>query len=164
MLTFVNMKQLLFLLFFALPLCAQTKAFTTRDNGVVWENVYVTDETDVTALLEKHPSLTITSHKGSMYKGGGKDVKNSCPGVSGNFADARYNFAFEIEKSSGMYRVTISNIKMMSASKGKAINIEKYLLEKGVLKQDAQTDKDISCLDALFNRMFTATGVFKNKP
>lgn len=158
------MKHLLWLLFFALPVCAQTKAFTARNNTVIWENVFVTGETDVASILEKHPSLTITSHKGNKYKGVAKNVKNSCPGISESFIDAQYNFSFEIERSAGMYSVTITKMKVISSVKNKTTNIETYLLEKGSIKTDTHTVTDLSCLDALFNRMFTATNILKNKP
>ncbi|MGV3459166.1 MAG: hypothetical protein ACO1N9_01800 [Flavobacterium sp.] len=158
------MKYLVLLFLFALPGYAQSTGFTIRENGVVWENVYVTDEADVAAILERHPGLTITSQKGNIYTGTATNIKNSCPGSTPALVDAKMNFNFEIEKSAGMYRVTIKKIRVLPTGKNKkAAYAEQYFIEKGELKSGAQTATDLSCLEAMFNRMFTATNLLKNK-
>lgn len=158
------MKHLLLLLFFTVSVFSQTKAFIVRDNAVVWENVFVTGETNIASILEKHPSLTILSDKGNIYKGVARNVKNSCPGTSDAFVDARYDFNFEIERSAGMYRVTISNLKILPAGKKQYIVAENYFLEKSEIKSTFQSQTDLQCLNAFFNRIFTATSLLKNKP
>lgn len=129
---------------------------------MLWENVFVTDENNVAAILEMHPSLVIQSQNGNVYKGIASNVKNSCPGISNAFTDAKYSFNFEIEKSAGMYRVTISKLKILQTGKKQSLPVENYVLEKGVIKHNAASD--LSCLDALFNRIFSATAFLKNKP
>jgi hypothetical protein len=158
------MKHLLLLLLFALPICAQNKAFTIRNNAVVWENVFVTNETNIASILEKHPSLTIQSDKDNIYKGIARNLKNSCPGTSEAFIDARYDFNFEIEKSAGMYRVTIFNLKILPTGKKQPLIAESFFIEKGEIKNTSQNQVDMQCLDAFFNRIFTATSLLKNKP
>lgn len=158
------MKHFLLLLLFTLPVCSQTKTFVLRDNAVIWENVFVTSETNIASILEKHPSLTIISDKNNIYKGIARNVKNSCPGTSEAFLDARYDFNFEIERSAGMYRVTISNLKILPASKKQSVTAESFFLEKGEIKNTSPGQTDLQCLDALFNRIFTATSLLKNKP
>lgn len=158
------MKFLLLLLLFALPVCSQPKTFIVRDNALVWENVFVTGETDIASILEKHPSLTILSDENNIYKGVAKNVKNACPGTSETLIDARYDFNFEIERSAGMYRVTVANLKVVPAGKKQVVAVESFLIDKGNIKNTSRTQTDLQCIDALFNRIFTATSILKNKP
>lgn len=159
------MKYVLILFLFSITVYSQSTAFSVKGNGLVWENIYITTEADVAAILEKHPRLKITSHKGNIYSGTVLNNKNSCPGSSPQLVDAEMNFSFELEKSAGMYRVTITKMKILAAGKDKKSKpAESYFIQDGVINGKAQTTADLSCLDAMFNRMFTATNLLKNKP
>lgn len=158
------MKYFLILFLFVFQARAQSTGFAVKANALVWENVYINDETDVANILERHPRLKITSRKGNIFKGVVKNSKNSCPGSSPGLVDAEINFSFEIEKSAGMYRVTITNVKVLPHGKSKkTTNAESYFLEKGMIKTGTQATTDLSCLEGMFNRMFTSTNSLKNK-
>lgn len=159
------MKYFLILFLFVFQAHAQSSGFAVRNNILVWENIYVSDEAEVARILERHPRLKITSHKGNIFKGVVKNSKNSCPGTSPGLVDAEINFSFEIEKSAGIYRVTITNVKVLPHGKSKkTAAAESYFLEKGIIKTGTQATTDLSCLEGMFNRMFTATNSLKNKP
>lgn len=154
------MKNLLFFFFLTLSCFAQDTNFMVKNNVVVWENVYITNETNIPETLGRHPRLLLEPQSGNLYKGKGAEIKNTCPGVS-VYMDNEMSFRFEAEKSDGKYRVTVYDIKFNE--KGGKAAIEKYLLNKGNFKKTDQAKADMQCLDSFFKRMFTLTQALKNK-
>lgn len=155
------MKKLIFFLLLSVSCWSQTTGFVARHKNLVWENVVITNETNIPALIARHPRLAITSSNKTLHKGTGTLFKNTCPGASA-FMDFEFSFDFEIEAGDGKYRVTVSNL-VYHTVKGKKTAAEKYFLEKGLLKHDEISNKDLNCLDAYLNRIFTMTQLYKNK-
>ncbi len=155
------MKTLILFLLFSVSCWSQTNGFATRHKSLVWENVVITNETNIPELLSRHPRLKITSSSGSVYKGTGSLIKNTCPGTSA-FMENEFSFDFEIELSEGKYRITVMDIVYVQP-KGKKVAAEKYFLDKGAMKHDEISKADLNCLDVYFNRIFTMTAVYKNK-
>jgi hypothetical protein len=151
-----------FLLFFIICFqgFSQSHNFSAKNNSITWENVFISNETNIAAVLAKHPRLTITTSAGKLHKGSAKKVKNTCPGTSA-YMNEEMSFNFEIEESSGKYRVTVTDIKF--TKNGKTSKAETYLLANGSVQTDEQAQKDIACLENYFNRTFTLTQLLKNK-
>ncbi|MEL1244605.1 hypothetical protein AAEO56_10060 [Flavobacterium sp. DGU11] len=156
------MRKILLLLLFSASCWSQANNFVARQKNLVWENVVISDQANIPELLAKHPRLTITSSKNAVYKGKGSHIKNICPDTS-PFMEDEVSFDFEIEPGDGKYRVTVFNIVYTQGKTKTTTAAEKYFLEKGILKQDAQSKKDFECLGIYFSRIFTMTMIYKNK-
>ena len=163
------MKKIVFvllLLFCSLSGFSQANSFIVSNEKLIWENVFISDETNIPAIIARHVRLKITSTQGGVYKGTGTQLKNTCPGTS-DFLKDEFSFDFEIELREGKYRVTISKlIFLKKIGKGKPeqlMGAEKALVINGELKQDDKTMHDILCLDNYFNKIFTMTSSYKNR-
>ncbi|RZJ74423.1 MAG: hypothetical protein EOO45_08615 [Flavobacterium sp.] len=158
------MKSLVVFLLLSVAGFAQNN-FSISKDSLKWENVFISDEQNINTLIERHPRLAITSHKGKIFQGTGDGIKNTCPGTSA-LSDNPFSFDFEIELSDGKYRVTIVNIHFTKLKKGKTDHISAYqsFVNKDKIKTDRQSQKDLECLENYFNRIFSNTSVFKNKP
>lgn len=160
-------KALLFFLLYSVAGMAQSGNFAIAENKLVWETVFISDESNVPQLIERHPRLKIISAKGNIYKGTGAEIKNTCPGAS-DFMNYDFGFNFEIELREGKYRVTVTNIVFTKTSRNKgrvstADAAEKYFTENGNLRAGAAVQSDLACLETFFNRVFTMTRVYRNK-
>ena len=157
------MKKILLFLLFSVSCLAQENNFSITNDNIIWENVFITSQTNIPELLSRHSRIKIASASGSLYKGTGTGIRNKCAGTS-DYMSREFNFDFEIEISEGKYRVTVFNIKYAEKPKKAAFTkLEKFLLENNAMKQDAKANNDIMCLNTYFNRTFTNTMVFKNK-
>jgi hypothetical protein len=157
------MKILLLFIFFSITGFAQTSNFFVKQNGIIWENVFITDKKGITDLIQKHPRLVIKSSDSGTYKGYGSEVKHTCPDTS-PFMEKDLSFDFEIVVSEGKYRVTVSNIKYTSNGKKGAkaiIKPESMWLASGQINKNYSND--YACLNNYFNRIFTMSSVYKNK-
>ena len=105
------------------------------DSKVVWENVFISSETNIPNVIARHSRLKVTSSADNVYKGRGIDVRNTCPGTSSFFKDD-LSFDFEIELRDGKYRVTITNMVYSKKFKKQKIvtPAEKYFLSDEFLK------------------------------
>jgi hypothetical protein len=76
-----------------------------------------------------------------------------------------FSFDFEIEVSDGKYRVTITNLvfKKLKAKTAKAKTAENYFIKEGKLITEKQVQAALTCLDTYFNKIFSATTVYKNR-
>ena len=161
------MKKKIQLLFIAILLSAnafaQVNNFFVKDSRLIWENAFLSDNTSLPMLLQRHPRLTIVSTEGNIYKGQGSEIRTSCPGTS-SFMEHEVSFDFEIEMSDGKYRATVYNLKFTSVDekKGKAvIKPESVVVAKGAIKK--KYNEDLNCLNSYFTRIFTMTPIYKNK-
>jgi len=160
------MKRFFFIVLFSFSLSclAQESNFLVSDNKVVWENVFISSETNIPNVIARHTRLKITSSANNVYKGRGIDVRNTCPGTSSFFKDD-LSFDFEIELRDGKYRITISNMvfsKKIKKTKT-ATPAEKYFLADEVLKTGEEANVDFTCLENYFTKLFSMTMVYKNK-
>lgn len=163
---FTVMKKIFFLvmLSFSLSCFAQETNFLVSDNKVVWENVFISNETNIPNVIARHSRLKITSSADNVYKGKGIDVRNTCPGTSDFFKDD-LSFDFEIELRDGKYRVTITNMFFCKKVKRQKVltPAEKYFLADDVLKSGEVATVDFTCLENYFTKLFSMTMVYKNK-
>ncbi|MFL9844471.1 hypothetical protein [Flavobacterium rhizosphaerae] len=159
------MKKVLFILLLIVTWSfeAQVNNFVMHKNKMIWENVFLTEGSDIPNLIIRHPQLSITSVNGKKYNGTCKDVNYVCENTS-EYMSQKMSFDFQIEIQKGKYRVTIFNLQFskqgLPAAKAKA---EDYFVEKGNLKTQDKTVRDMDCMDAYFNKIFTMTAVYKNK-
>lgn len=154
------MKSLVFFLLLSIQAFCQTNNFSVKGSSLIWENVFISNETNISAVLAKHPRLKIDSTAGKLHKGNAVKIKNTCPETS-LFMNDEISFDFEIEESTGKYRVTVTNIKF--TNKGKSKNAESYLIEKGAIKTGSIVQNDIECIENYLNRTFTLTQILNNK-
>lgn len=154
------MKSLIFFIFFAVQAFCQTSNFSVKGNKLIWENVFISDESNISAALSKHPRLKIRSVYGKLHHGVASKIKNTCPDTS-TFMNDEISFDFEIEESSGKYRVSVTNIRF--SLKGKSQPAENYLTDKGTLKTTGVANRDIECIESFLNRTFTLTQTLNNK-
>ena len=159
-------KAFLFILFFSFSIgcMAQSTNFVVSSNKLVWENVFISSETNIPNLLARHTRLKITSGNGSIYNGNGVNLRNTCPGTS-DFLKDDFSFNFEIEVREGKYRVTISDIVFCKKAKVKknTTGAEKYLVDNDNLKTGDKADTDLTCLENYFTKLFSATTIYKNR-
>lgn len=155
---YLCMKFCLFLiLLFSVPVFSQAN-ITVDKNSLVWENVYISEDSNVADYLSRHPRLKIESNTGGLLKGKGSMLKSSCTDTG---ADSGYiSFDFEMQPNGNKYRITVSNICFGSK---KTVKAETIFLNNGVLRTDARTVKSTECLESFFNRLFARAQVFKNK-
>jgi len=151
---------ILLLLLFTIGSRAQVSGFVVSDNMLIWENIFITSESNIPALIGRHPRLEVISSANNIYKGKGVLVKNTCPGTS-SFMDNEFSFDFEIETGEGKYRVTVANIVYHKNKRN--IGAEKYFLTKGAVKAGKSNQKDLECLETYLNRLFTNTMLYKNR-
>lgn len=159
-----RMKKLilLILMFVSLSGMCQVNSFMISNDKLIWENVFISSEANIPNTISRHVRLKITSSDGTIYKGTGTDIKNTCPGTSDFMKDGfSFSFNFEIELSEGKYRVTISNLVFSKSNK--KTEAEKYFIENGLLKKDGKIEADLTCLDNYFNKIFTVTAIYKNR-
>ena len=165
---FLNGMKKLFLiallLSYSIGCVAQSNSFTTDNDKLIWENVFISSETNIPNLIARHTRLKITSVANAVYRGYGTDVRNTCPGTS-DFLKDDFSFNFEIEPRDGKYRVTITNIIFSKKVKTKksATASEKLLLEKGALKTGTKAEADFTCLENYFTKIFSMTSLYKNR-
>lgn len=148
------------LLFITVYSYSQTTGFSLLKGKLVWENVYISKEPNVAALIARNSRLKITSVNGSLYKGTGTGLNKVCAGTS-KVLSGGYNFNFEIELSQAKYRVTLFFI---SFNKGKKkLLAENHFLEKGKLKQTKEAKADLKCMEDYFIKIFEQVTVYKNR-
>lgn len=159
-----NVFLVIVLFSFSIGCMAQSNNFVASNNKVIWENVFISSETNITNLLARHTRLKITSANGDIYKGQGVNLRNTCPGTD-DFLKDDFNFNFEIEVREGKYRVTISDIVFSKKAKGKKNSTpsEKYLLDTTELKAGEKAEADFTCLENYFIKLFSATTIYKNR-
>jgi hypothetical protein len=156
-------RIIVFLVFLASALCkAQGNSFVLLDNKMIWENVFMSNETNIPQLIGRHIRLKLTSSEGNTYKGTGSMIKNTCTGTS-DYMKGYLNFDFEIKAGDGKYSVTVTNMAYTPVKNKPAVSLENYLIKKGALAENNKTEADLSCLDAYFNRIFGITTVYQNK-
>ncbi|WP_159798996.1 hypothetical protein [Flavobacterium sp. MK4S-17] len=153
------MKKVLLLLLFSVNCLAQVNNFVLKNDDVVWENVFITDQKNIPELITQHPKLKIVSSTGAVYKGRGFEIKHTCQD-SPSYMTNELNFDFEIELAEGKYRVTVYNIQYTEREK---VNIKHYTSERKTLKSDKETITALNCLDSYFNKLFTLATLYKNK-
>ncbi|TRW24408.1 hypothetical protein FMM05_11285 [Flavobacterium zepuense] len=157
---------LLLLLLCSLSGFSQANSFIISNEKLIWENVFISEETNIPAIISRHVRLKITSSEGGVYKGTGTELKNTCPGTS-DFLKDDFSFDFEIELREGKYRVTISNLiflkKTAKKKHAQPMGAEKFLTDKGVIKSGGKSDADLLCLDNYFNKIFSMTTAYKNR-
>jgi hypothetical protein len=148
------------LFFVSVAVQAQSTSFLESSNKLVWENVYITAEENVSAFISRHVKLTITSSNENIFKGRGEGIRSSCPETSAFMKD-NFSFDFEIEISDGKYRVTVTNIVLTKKS-GKKATAEAYFIKNGEILTDGTLSADLSCIDAYFNKIFNIT-LYRNR-
>lgn len=143
---------------------AQETNFLVANNKVLWENVFISNETNIPDIIARHTRLKITSVTDNIYKGRGMDVRNTCPGTSSFFKDG-LSFDFEIELREGKYRVTITNMVYSKKVKKQktATPAEKYFVTDNILKTGEEATIDFTCLENHFIKLFTTNMNYKNK-
>jgi len=158
------MKRIVLVVVFFISLAAnaQSNSFLVSNNKLIWENVFISSETNIPAIIARHSRLKIVSSNATIFKGTGTDLRNTCPGTS-SFMKDDISFDFEIEMSDGKYRVTVTNLVYKKADKnGKKTAAENYFIKDGGIITDATITADLTCLDKYFNKIFT-TGAYKNR-
>lgn len=155
-------KLLIFLFLFVLQGYSQATGFALINNKVVWENVFVSDQQNIPALIARHSRLKITSTDGKIYKGVGKNIIYKCSDTSATL-NKGYSFNFEVELVEGKYRVTITNIVFNTTGKTGKTLADTYFLSDSKLKQDAVANADMVCLEGYFNRIFSTSTTLKNR-
>jgi len=157
---------LMLLLLYSISGFSQANSFIVSNEKLIWENVFISEEANIPAIISRHVRLKITSSEGSLYKGIGTDLKHTCPGTS-DFLKDDFSFDFEIELREGKYRVTVSNLifikKNGRKSPAQTLGAEKFLTDKGEIKQGGRSEADLICLDDYFNKIFTMTTAYKNR-
>ena len=154
------MKLLLyfFILITSVPVFSQGNVIAKK-NGVVWENVFISTDSNIAEYLAKHPRLKVESSSSELLKGKGTGFRNSCSGVSQQMLNEIF-FDFEIQIEKDKYRVTVSHIQFGLKP---AITAESLLMHNGTINYSAQSKRDMLCLEDFFNRLFTKGQIFKNK-
>ena len=139
---------------------SQDTNFSVLNGKLVWENVIISQEINIPAIVARHSNLTITGAEGSIYKGKATGLSSSC-GNTSKILKNEYGFNFEIEMSEGKYRVTITNIVFAGKCGGRA---EGFYIDKLQGKRGhANAGADLTCLDAYFTKLFTMTRLYKTK-
>lgn len=160
------MKKFLLIVLFSFSLSgfAQENNFLVSSSKLIWENVFISSETNIPNLIARHSRLKITSANDAIYKGKGIDVRNTCPGTS-DFLKDDLSFDFEIELRDGKYRVTITNLLFAKKNKKQKATTpgEKYLLSEGEVKTDDITNADLICLENYFTKLFSMNTAYKSK-
>lgn len=160
------MKKIFFLVLFSFSVSciAQDTNFLVNDGKLMWENVFISSESNIPNIIARHTRLKVLSSFNNIYKGKGIDIRNTCPGTSAFFKDD-LSFDFEIELRDGKYRVTITN--MVFAKKVKKLKTitpaEKYLLLDSALKTGGEAELDYACLENYFNKIFSMNLAYKTK-
>lgn len=155
-------KLLIFLFLIALQGYAQATGFAVISKKVVWENVFVSDQQNIPALIARHSRLKVTSTDGKVYKGVGKNIIYKCSDTSATL-NKGYSFNFEVELVEGKYRVTITGIVFNTTGKTGKTQADMYFVTDGKLKQDAPVVADMTCLEGYFNRIFSTSTTLKNR-
>ena len=158
------MKKIILILLFSFSCYSQATNFIVSKEKLVWENVFISNETNIPGIIARHSRLTIFSSANTIYTGKATDLKNTCPGTS-DFIKDDLSFNFEIELRDGKYRVTISNLVFCNKVKDKKINTpaEKYFIEKSSLKPGTVMQTDLGCLENYFIKLFSARMTYKNR-
>lgn len=156
------MKKMFVFILFTVTCWSQSNNFLLKDNKLIWENVYITNQENIAALISNHPQLQINSVSGNIYKGTGTKMKIICDGTS-SFMDNDLSFTFEIEVRDGKYRVSVYDMVYTKSGKKKKIYPEKYIVKNGAIKPAKEAVNDLACLDSYFNKIFTLALVYKNK-
>lgn len=157
------MSRYLVLLFLTINCFSQSNSFGVRNEKLFWENVYISNESNIPQLIKRHSKLKIDSVSSTIYRGHATSLKNTCDGAS-TLLDAEFNFNFEIEIREGKYRVTITKLTFVgkkNKSKNITVESELYFVENGAVKSSA--GKDLNCLENYFNRIFSFTTLYKSK-
>jgi hypothetical protein len=139
---------------------AQSNSFLASGNKLVWENVFISNETNIPASISRHSKLKIVSSDQKVFTGKGDGIKNTCPETSA-FMKNELSFDFEVEASDGKYRVTITNIVFKNKNK-KVSTAESYFIKNGDMQTTGTLQADLDCLDVYFNRIFN-TALYKNR-
>jgi hypothetical protein len=152
------------LFLFSLSCFAQGNNFIVENGKLVWENVFISSETNIPNIIGRHSRLKIITADGAVYRGKGIELRNTCPGTS-DFLKDDYSFDFEIELRDGKYRVTITNIVFSKKlKKQKTITIaETYLFENSKIKTDAITAADLGCIENYITKLFSPIMAYKSK-
>lgn len=156
------MGRYFLLLFLAINCYSQSTSFGVRNEKLFWENVYISNETNIPQLLKRHSKLKIDSASKNIYKGHATSLKNTCEDAS-PYLNNEFNFNFEIELREDKYRVTITKLvfKNEKKSRSKTTGFEVYYVENGLVKSSSK--EDFECLEAYFNRIFSFTTLYKSK-
>lgn len=155
-------RYFLFLLL-SISCFSQNTSFGVKSNKLFWENVYISNEANITQLIKRHSKLKIDSVSKNIYKGHAIGLKNTCENASANLNN-EFNFDFEIEVREGKYRVTITKLVFKQPGKAnryKKTESEAYYIENGTIKPSGV--KDLECLEGYFNRIFSFTTLYKSK-
>ena len=157
------MKKTLLLIvcvLFTFTAFSQDNSFAVVNGKLVWEDVIISQETNIPAIVTRHSKLSITKAEGAIYKGKATGLSSSCSDTS-KILKNEYNFNFEIEMSEGKYRITITDVVFTGKGGGKA---EGFYIEKNSgMPELANNNADLACLDAYFTKLFTMTSVYKTK-
>jgi hypothetical protein len=157
------MKKTLLLIvcvLFTFSAFSQDTSFAVVNGKLVWEDVIISQETNIPAIVTRHSKLSITKVEGAVYKGKATGLTSSCSDAS-KILKNEYNFSFEIEMSEGKYRITITDIVFTGKGGGRA---EGFYIEKNPRADElANNSTDLTCLDAYFTKLFTMTSVYKTK-
>jgi len=156
------MGKYFLLLFFTINCFSQSTSFGVRNEKLFWENVYISNESNIPQLIKRHSKLKIDSVSKNIYKGHATALKNTCEAASANLNN-EFNFNFEIELREGKYRVTISNLEfIIKGNKSKkTVDSELYYVDNGIIKPSSK--EDFECLESYFNRIFSFTALYKSK-
>ncbi|KOS05088.1 hypothetical protein AM493_02840 [Flavobacterium akiainvivens] len=139
----------------------QSNSFLASSNKLVWENVFITNDTNIQAFISRHSKLKITSADQNIIKGNAAGIRNTCPETS-VFMKDNVSFNFEIESSDGKYRVTVTNIIFTKKNAKKGTIAENYFIKDGQILTTGTLPADLNCIDAYFNRIFNTT-LYKNR-
>lgn len=160
------MRKLFVTLLFLLSVScfAQDNNFIVENEKLVWENVFISSETNIPNIVGRHSRLKIMSSDGALYRGKGIELRNTCAGTS-DFLKDDYSFDFEIELRDGKYRVTITNIIFSKKTKKlKSTTLaENYFLENGKIKSDTVTTADLACIENYIIKVFSPIMAYKSK-
>jgi len=160
------MRKIFFtvLFLFSFSCFAQGNNFIVENEKLVWENVFISSETNIPNLIGRHSRLKIISSDGALYRGKGIELRNTCPGTS-DFLKEDYSFDFEIELRDGKYRVTITNIVFSKKAKKpkSTVAAESYFFESGKIKQDAVTTANLACVETYITKLFSPIMAYKSK-
>ncbi|MXN89758.1 hypothetical protein GR160_00825 [Flavobacterium sp. Sd200] len=154
----------IFLFLYSLSGIAQDNNFIVEKDKLVWENVFISTETNIPNIVGRHSRLKIISSEGLVYKGKAVELRNTCPGSS-NLLKNDYSYDFEIELKEGKYRVTVSNIVFYKKVKKQKVvsTAESNFIENAKLKQDATTLADLTCIENYIVKLFSPIMAYKSK-
>lgn len=163
------MRKLLLLLF-CLPVMAQT-AYKTEKGEIIWEKIYDTAEhIDVTALLNSHPELKQRETLENMYTGEAFELKNTCQGGTGLMQNPiSFDYVIYTEPHRYGYVVRVKNIRIVERfgpmqARTVATPVEKYFVDKGVVKATGVATQNMDCMDSFFTQMFAPGGTPAEAP